>query len=80
MRPTLHRLSGGALFFGITACGGSVCPTAPAPSLPVTAHETWRCRGGGHVVVVSGTGLPAEVAASGVVLDCHLVPLGRGLP
>lgn len=69
------------VLLAVTACGGTtICPPSPAPALPISAHETWRCHGEGHDVVVVGTPRPESVTSSGLPLDCYLVPLGRTSP
>lgn len=59
-------------------CAAPVRPVPAPPSIPTTAHETWRCTApGGPSVLVVGTPEPRSVEAAGVDLDCRLVPIGE---
>lgn len=62
----------------LTACGAPpALPVPRAPSIPTTAHETWRCAApGAPTVLVEGTPEPTRVEVGDVSLDCRLVPLG----
>ena len=72
-----------ALALALAACGAPPARQArPAPSIPTTARETWRCGAAGVVVRVVGTPIPESVTirlpgAEEALAECVLIPLPR---
>lgn len=72
-----------AIALTLAACGAQPMRQAqPAPSIPTTASETWRCEAAGVVVRIVGAPLPDSVTilppgAEETPAACVLVPLPR---